>query len=46
MPTEDGDVRRFVATGKLENLGSWTNRRFAGDYSFGDETGTFSLLLN
>jgi hypothetical protein len=46
MPTDGGDVRRLVATGKLENLGSWTNRRYSGTYTFGNETGTFSLLLN
>ena len=46
MPLEGGDVRRFVATGKLENLGSWTNRRYSGDYTLGNEKGTFSLLLN
>jgi hypothetical protein len=46
MPSESGDVERFVATGKLENLGSWTNRRYSGTYTFGNEAGTFSLLLN
>lgn len=46
MPSESGDVERLVATGKLENLGSWTNRRYSGTYTFGNEAGTFSLLLN
>jgi len=46
MPAEGGDVRHFVATGKLENLGSWTNRRYSGTYTLGNETGTFSLFLN
>ena len=46
MPSDDGEVRRLVATGKLENLGSWTNRRYSGSYTFGNERGTFSLLLN
>jgi hypothetical protein len=46
MPVDGGDVQRFVATGKLENLGSWTNRRYSGTYTLGSETGTFSLLLN
>lgn len=41
-----GNSERFVATGELENLGSWTNRRFEGTYRLGDETGTFSLSLN
>lgn len=48
MPIERGSDRTqpFTATGKLENLGSWTNRRFSGTYRFGNETGTFSLTLN
>jgi len=48
MPAEGGSGRAasFVATGKLENLGSWTNRRFSGTYRLGDETGSFSLTLN
>jgi hypothetical protein len=46
MPAGDGNPQRFVATGKLENLGSWTNRRYSGTYSFGSETGSFSLMLN
>lgn len=32
--------------GKLENLGSWTNRRYSGYYSRGDEKGTFTIILN
>lgn len=46
MPSGDGGVSRFVASGKLENLGSWTNRRYSGTYTFGDESGDFSLLIN
>jgi len=46
MPSDDGDVGRFVATGRLENLGSWTNRRYSGTYTFGDESGEFTLLIN
>jgi len=48
MPAEGGSGRAvpFVATGKLENLGSWTNRRYSGTYRLGDETGSFSLTLN
>lgn len=46
MPTPDGKSAHLVATGKLENLGSWVNRRFSGTYRLGDETGTFRLTLN
>jgi hypothetical protein len=48
MPVEgdSGPTARFVATGKLENLGSWTNRRYSGTYRLGDETGTFLLTIN
>ena len=46
MPDEDGDVARLVATGVLDNLGSWTNRRYAGTYTYGNEAGTFLLMLN
>ena len=46
LPTGDGRTARFVATGKLENLGSWVNRRYSGTYRHGDETGTFRLTLN
>ena len=46
MPVQDGDSVRFVATGVLENLGSWTNRRYAGTYTLGNESGTFELMLN
>jgi hypothetical protein len=48
MPAPAGsrDPVRFVATGKLENLGSWTNRRYSGTYRLGNESGNFSLSLN
>jgi hypothetical protein len=46
LPVASGGTERFVATGKLENLGSWTNRRYSGTYRHGRETGTFSLTLN
>jgi hypothetical protein len=48
MPTDgaSGPEARFVAEGRLENLGSWTNRQYAGTYRLGDETGTFLLTLN
>jgi hypothetical protein len=48
MPLERGSSRMadFVATGKLENLGSWSNRRYSGRYKFGNESGTFHLTIN
>lgn len=46
MPTADGRTERYVATGKIENLGSWTNRTYAGTYEFGREHGTFKVALN
>jgi hypothetical protein len=44
--SDSGRAAHFVATGKLENLGSWSNRRYSGTYQLGDETGTFSLIIN
>lgn len=46
MPVEGGGTRRLIATGKLENLGSWTNRRYTGTYRFGDESGSFAMTRN
>jgi hypothetical protein len=46
MPTANGKTARYVTTGKLENLGSWHNRRYSGTYEFGDEHGTFAVALN
>lgn len=46
MPEPDGHTGRFVATGKLENLGSWTNRTYTGTYRLGNESGTFKMALN
>jgi len=46
MPTGAGKTARYVTTGKLENLGSWNNRRYSGTYEFGTEHGTFALALN
>jgi len=48
MPVERGSDRtaHFEATGKLENLGSWSSRHYSGTYRFGNETGTFSLTIN
>ena len=39
-------AQRWVAVGKLENLGSWTNRRYSGTYTYGGETGSFTATLN
>jgi hypothetical protein len=46
MPDASGRKAPFVATGKLSNLGSWTNRTYAGTYSFGAEKGRFTVTLN
>ncbi len=46
MPDATGRKLPFVATGKLSNLGSWTNRKYAGTYSFGPEKGRFTVTLN
>ena len=46
MPDANGRKQPFVATGHLSNLGSWTNRTYAGTYSFGAEKGRFTVTLN
>lgn len=46
MPVDGGGTQPWVATGTLDNLGSWHNRRLRGTYRFGDETGKFLLYLN
>ena len=46
MPVKTGGTARYVATGKLENLGSWINRRYSGTYRHGKESGTFAVTLN
>jgi hypothetical protein len=46
LPDSAGKPVRWVATGKLENLGSWTNRRYSGTYQFGGETGRFLVTLH
>ncbi len=46
MPDASGRKQPFVATGRLTNLGSWTNRTYAGTYSFGTEKGHFTVTLN
>ncbi len=45
MPV-DGGIAHFVVTGKLENLGSWTNRLYSGTYTLGSASGEFWLSLN
>ena len=46
MPVPGGGTERYVTTGKIENLGSWNNRRYSGTYEFGKERGTFIVALN
>jgi hypothetical protein len=46
IPLPNGRTARYVGTGKLENLGSWVNRKYSGTYRHGDETGTFTLAPN
>lgn len=42
-PTAEGEL---VLTGTLSNLGSWTNRKFIGTYTRGNEKGNFEFTLN
>lgn len=42
-PMADGEL---VMVGKLSNLGSWTNRKYVGTYTRGNERGTFDITLN
>jgi hypothetical protein len=46
MPTGNGRTAHYVTTGKIENLGSWTNRTYSGTYELGSEHGTFIVALN
>jgi len=46
MPTTGGKTAHYVSIGKLENLGSWNNRRYSGTYELGSEHGTFVVALN
>lgn len=41
--TPDGTLEM---EGKLSNLGSWTNRKYRGAYTMGNEKGTFDITLN
>jgi hypothetical protein len=46
LATSNGAApQHWVATGKIENLGSWTNRRYSGTYQYGTESGTFKVTL-
>jgi hypothetical protein len=46
LASDGGGVARFVATGTVDNLGSWTNRRYKGTYTHGSESGEFQFLIN
>jgi hypothetical protein len=46
LPNAAGAPTRWVATGKLANLGSWNNRQYSGTYQFGGETGKFLVALH
>jgi hypothetical protein len=46
LPDKAGKPVKWQATGKLENLGSWSNRRYSGTYRYGGETGKFSVALH
>jgi hypothetical protein len=46
LPDAAGRSQKWVATGKLENLGSWTNRVYSGTYVYGTEKGNFKLTLH
>ena len=42
-PMPEGEL---VLDGKLSNLGSWTNRKYIGNYTLGNTRGTFEITLN
>jgi hypothetical protein len=46
LPNAKGAVEKWVAVGKIENLGSWTNRRYSGTYTQGAEHGRFQVTLH
>jgi hypothetical protein len=46
LPGKDGKLQPWVAKGKLENLGSWTNRVYSGTYTHGSEQGSFKVRLH
>jgi hypothetical protein len=45
-PDRNGNVLQYVIEGKVENLGSWTNRRISGTWRHGNESGDFLVILN
>ena len=46
LPNAKGALEQWTAVGKIENLGSWTNRRYSGTYTQGAEHGTFQVTLH
>ena len=42
-PLKEGAL---VLTGTLSNLGSWTNRKYAGTYTLGSQKGKFEFIIN
>jgi hypothetical protein len=46
LPGANGKTAHWVGTGKLENIGSWNNRRYVGTYKYGAETGKFHVVLH
>lgn len=42
-PMPEGEL---VLTGTLNNLGSWTNRKYTGSYTLGREKGSFAFTMN
>ncbi|MDR2213608.1 MAG: hypothetical protein LBE21_08295 [Pseudomonadales bacterium] len=42
-PMPEGEL---VLTGTLSNLGSWTNRKYIGTYTLGNQQGKFEFTLN
>jgi hypothetical protein len=45
-PDRNGNPVEYSIEGKIENLGSWTNRRIVGTWSHGGETGDFLVVMN
>lgn len=46
LPDAAGRGQKWVGTGKIENLGSWTNRVYSGTYVHGAQKGNFKLTLH
>lgn len=42
-PMPEGEI---VMKGTLSNLGSWTNRKYAGTFTQGGKSGNFEITLN